>query len=152
MTARGLCAFEYIAFADADLDAPRCEYLVGISDAAAEDANAVVDEWQGTGTASGKEPYADEDPQDRLLGIGDLVAGASEEADIRVRETFDTAITSIDVLLTTGESLSWLITNERGAVMEGYVALKELQIALNTDVVSLLGISVGFADTDGDSG
>ena len=235
-TARGLRAFEYIAFADADLDEPRCEYLVAISAAAAEEANAVVEEWQGTGTASGNEPFADvftgtasssllplaavsdvistsiflmrsivdmqlgtalgiddaeadltaigegpsgngiadlrdavvgmltvylgalpdapapEDPEDSLLGIGDLVAGASEEADIRVREAFDTAISSIDVLRSTGESLTWLIVNERGLVMDCYDALKDLQLTLNTEVVSLLGISVGFADTDGDSG
>ena len=235
-TARGLRAFECIVFSDADLDEPRCEYLVAISEAATEEANTIVEEWQGTGTASGKEPYADvfagtasssllplaavsdvistsiflmrsivdmqlgtalgiddaeadltaigegssgngiadlrdavvgmstvylgalpdapatEDPEDSLLGIGDLVAGASEEADIRVREAFDAAISSIDVLRSTGESLTWLIVNERDAVMDCYDALKDLQLTLNTEVVSLLGISVGFADTDGDSG
>ena len=235
-TARGLRAFEYIAFADTALDDSRCEYLIAISEAATEEANTIVEQWQGTGTASGNEPYADvftgtasssllplaavsdvistsiflmrsivdmqlgtalgiddagadltaigegssgngiadlrdavvgmstvylgalpdapatEDPEDRLLGIGDLVAGASEEADIRVREAFDAAISSIDVLRSTGESLTWLIVNERGAVMDCYDALKDLQLTLNTEVVSLLGISVGFADTDGDSG
>ena len=80
------------------------------------------------------------------------MAGASEEADIRVREAFDAAISSIDVLRSEGESLTWLIVNERDAVMDCYDALKDLQLTLNTEVVSLLGISVGFADTDGDSG
>ena len=32
-----------------------------------------------------------------------------------------------------------------------YEALMELRRTLNTEVVSLLGISVGFSDTDGDS-
>ena len=58
-TARGLRAFEYIAFADTALDDSRCKYLIAISAAAVEEANVVVEEWQGTGTASGNEPYAD---------------------------------------------------------------------------------------------
>ena len=32
-----------------------------------------------------------------------------------------------------------------------YDSIKELQRILNTEIVSLLGVSVGFADTDGDS-
>lgn len=235
-TARGLRAFEYIAFADTDIDESRCAYLIAISKAAAEEAIAVVDEWTGTGTATGNEPYADVftgtasssllplsavsdvvstsiflirsivdmqlgsalgidgeesdltaigegmsgngvsdlrdavvgmravyhgalpdaspalNGEDQQFGIGDLVAGASQAADVRVRETFKAAIDSIDALLARDESLTSLIVNDRAAAMEIYAVLKDLQLTLNTEVVSLLGISVGFADTDGDSG
>ena len=38
-----------------------------------------------------------------------------------------------------------------GQVREVYDRLVELQRTLSTEVVSLLGVSVGFSDTDGDS-
>lgn len=235
-TARGLRAVEYIVFDGVALDAARCEYVIAITEAAAVEAQAVLDEWTGTGTAAGNEPYADvftgtasssllplaavsdvvgtsifltrsivdmqlgaalgidgaevdvaaiggglagngvADLRDAVVGmksvylgaledapaavdadmqpfgIKDLVSGASPDADVRVAEAFDTAIAAIDSLAASGESLTWLLTNERGAVMDCYRALEELQLTLNTEVVSLLGISVGFADTDGDSG
>lgn len=235
-TARGLRAIEYLVFDDVPLDDSRCNYLSAISEAAADEARAVVDEWTGSGTASGNEPYADvfsgyasssllplaavtdiistsiflirsivdmqlgnalgidgkaadwtaigeglsrngvADLRDAIVGmravylgstlgvpaignnesgrfgIGDLVAGAAEEADVRVGIAFDAAISSIDALAARADSLTSLIANNRGAVMHCYLALKELQLTLNTEVVSLLGISVGFADTDGDSG
>lgn len=235
-TARGLRAVEYIAFDDIPLDRSRCDYLIAISEAAAEEAQMVVDEWKGTGTAAGNEPYADvftgtassallplaaisdvvstsiflmrsivdmqlgaalgnddaevdvtalgeglsgngvadlrdavvgmryvylgslqdataiNDSQDRPLAIADLVSGAASDADARVVEAFDAAIASIDALAAKGQSLTWLIENDRGAVVDCHTALMELKLTLNTEVVSLLGISVGFADTDGDSG
>ena len=235
-TARGLRAFEYIAFDDIPFDRSRCDYLIAISEAAAEEAQMVVDEWTGLGTASGSEPYANlftgtasssllplaaisdvvstsiflmrsivdmqlgaalgiEDAevdvtalgeglsgngvadlrdavvgmryvylgslqdatainasQDRPLAIADLVSGASSDADARVIEAFDAAIASIDALAAKGQSLTKLIENDRGALVDCHTALLELKLTLNTEVVSLLGISVGFADTDGDSG
>ena len=235
-TARGLRAVECIVFDDVALDSTRCEYVVAITEAAAVEAQAVLDEWTGTGTAAGNEPYANVftgtasssllplsavsdvvstsifltraivdmrlgaalgingtevdiaaigeglagngvadlrhavvgmksvylgsledapaagDADSQPFGISDLVSGASPDADVRVAEAFDTAIAAIDSLAASGESLMWLLTNDRGAVMDSYRALEELQLTLNTEVVSLLGISVGFADTDGDSG
>lgn len=235
-TARGLRAVEYIVFEDVALDASRCNYVSAISEAAATEADAVVDAWTGSGTALGNEPYADVftgtasssllpltaisdvvstsiflirsiadmqlgaalgmdgaeadptaigegmsgdgvvdlrdavvgmqsvylgaipnapaggDEDAQSFGIRDLVAGASEDADIRVAEAFDAAVASIDALAAVGDSLTGLIESDRGAVMDCYLALKDLQMTLNTEVVSLLGISVGFADTDGDSG
>ena len=235
-TARGLRAVEYIVFDDVALDAARCQYVIAITEAAAVEAQAVLDEWTGTGTAAGNEPYADvftgtasssllplaavsdvvstsifltraivdmqlgaalgidgaevdiaaigeglagngvADLRDAVVGmksvylgaledapasgdadtlpfgISDLVSGASPDADVRVAEAFETAFAAIDSLAASGESLTSLLTNDRGAVMDCYRALEELQLTLNTEVVSLLGISVGFADTDGDSG
>ena len=89
----------------------------------------------------------DSDPE--ALGIGSLVRGVSEDADERVRESFRSAIAAIDTL---EEPLHDTIYSNRENAVEVYEALKELQRTLNTEVVSLLGITVGFADTDGDGG
>ena len=235
-TARGLRAIEHILFADVPLDATRCNYVAATSEAAAYEAQAVVDEWTGGGTASGNDAYADiftgnaasallplaavsdvvrtsifltrtivdmqlgpalgvEDAQVDLAALGeglagngvddlrdvvagmevvysgtdavgpaadsdeaqpyglsDLVAGASDDADIRVAEAFKAALKSIDALAVRGDSLTQLVSEDFESVMNTYSALKELQLTLNTEVVSLLGISVGFADTDGDGG
>ena len=235
-TARGLRAIEYILFDDVPFDVTRCNYVVATSEAAATEARAVVDEWTGSGTASGSVPYADvftgnssssllplsavselvrtsiflmrstvdmqigqalgvdeprADPtalneglagngvtdlrdvvagmeavyigvgsetptvdgvEDSPKGLSELVAGASYDADIRVKSAFKAALESIDQLDGKGASLNQLITDDRGAVMATYFVLKDLQVTLNTEVVSLLGISVGFADTDGDGG
>ena len=87
--------------------------------------------------------------EDEALGIGSLVRGVSEDADERVRESFQNAIAAIGTL---EEPLHETIYSDRANAVEVYEALKELQRTLNTEVVSLLGITVGFADTDGDGG
>ncbi len=84
-----------------------------------------------------------------MLGIGALVRGISKEADERVKERFKVAI---DATYAVQGSLVAAISEENPEAAALYEALKELQRTLNTDVVSLLGISVGFADTDGDGG
>lgn len=235
-TARGLRAIEYILFDDVPFDIARCDYVVAISEAATTEARSVIDEWTGSGTASGSVPYADvftgnsssslsplsavsevvrtsiflmrsivdmqiglalgvdepeadtnalneglagngvadlrdvvagieavyigvatdvpamNDSENSPKGLSDLVAGASADADIRVKSAFEAALESIDQLAGKGASLNHLITDDSGAVMATYSVLKDLQVTLNTEVVSLLGISVGFADTDGDGG
>ena len=235
-TTRGLRAIEYLLFDGPPLDAPRCNYITATIEAAADEAQAIVEEWTGTGSSSGNVAYADvftgkassallplsavsevvrtsifllrttvdmqlgealgldqsttdvtvlaegssgngvADLKDVVLGmnavyhgtvpgaprevsdagqprgISDLVSGVSTDADSRVGGAFDAAIESIDALAATGESLSWLVANDPSSVMPVYSALEHLQITLNTEVVSLLGISVGFADTDGDGG
>ena len=87
------------------------------------------------------------DPE--ALGIGSLVSGVSEDADVRVRASFTNALDAIGTL---EEPLHETIYSDRAAAVAVYEALKELQQTLNTEVVSLLGITVGFADTDGDGG
>lgn len=83
------------------------------------------------------------------LGIGALVQGASAGSDERVRVAFDGAIAAVEGL---SEPLPSMIRDDPEAARKTYDALKELQTTLNTDVVSVLGVTVGFADTDGDGG
>lgn len=89
------------------------------------------------------------DAEGGMIGIGSLVSGVSSDADERVRESFDNAIASIETL---EEPLHETVVDDRATVVRGYEDLKDLQRTLNTEVVSLLGITVGFADTDGDGG
>ena len=84
-----------------------------------------------------------------VYGVGALVSGLSEDADERMLASFSKAIDAISEL---EEPLDEAIHNDVATVRNAYDALKELQVALNTEVVSLLGITVGFADTDGDGG
>lgn len=86
---------------------------------------------------------------DETYGVGSLVTGVSKDADERMLASFSNAIAAIDAL---EEPLDEAIHSDVATVRQAYDALKELQVALNTEVVSLLGISVGFADTDGDGG
>ena len=235
-TARGLRAIEYLVFDDMPFNANRCNYILATSEAATTEAQAVVDEWTGVGTASGSVAYADvftgkaassllpltavsevvrtsiflmrtivemqleealglegspADPdalgeglagngvadlrdvvvgmaaayfgtgsgeppavtgENMPRGLSDLVAGVSTDADARVGEAYNSAFETIDALTVSGESLTWLVAHDRDSVMNALSALEHLQITLNTEVVSLLGISVGFADTDGDGG
>ncbi len=83
------------------------------------------------------------------LGIGALVRGASAESDERVRAAFDGAVAAVEGL---SEPLPSMIQDHPETARKAYDALKELQTTLNTDVVSVLGVTVGFADTDGDGG
>ena len=75
--------------------------------------------------------------------------GVDEDADQRVRAAFTNALAAIDGL---SEPLPQTMRQNPEPALEAYQSLKELQITLNTDVVSVLGVTVGFADTDGDGG
>lgn len=86
---------------------------------------------------------------DETYGIGSLVAGVSTDADERMLASFSKAIAAIDEI---EGPLDEALLSDRATLRNAYDALKELQVALNTEVVSLLGITVGFADTDGDGG
>ena len=83
------------------------------------------------------------------LGVTDLVRGISPDADDRMRAAFDHAIAAASALQ---EPLPQTLTDDPAPATAAYNAVKELQIRLNTEVVSLLDITVGFADTDGDGG
>lgn len=82
------------------------------------------------------------------LGVGDLIAQLSADTDERMRAAFDAALEAIDGV--PGPLKQTALTNP-GAVAEARDRIKDLQRILNTEVVSLLGISVGFSDNDGDS-
>lgn len=83
------------------------------------------------------------------LGISALVQGVSEEADERMRGHFAAALESIDGLQ---EPLQATVVSDPEPARLAHRRIRELQRALNTEVVSLLGVTVGFADTDGDGG
>ena len=85
------------------------------------------------------------------LGISDLIAQLSEDAGQRMRDALSDAINAIDALKSTGQSLNDLLQTDPDAVAEARDAIKAVQIVLNTEVVSLLGVTIGFSDNDGDS-
>ena len=82
------------------------------------------------------------------LGIGHRVRQLSPETDQRMITAIEDCLASADGL--TG-SLESMVLKEPGQVMAVYERLKTLQTVLNTEIVSLLGVTVGFSDTDGDS-
>ena len=81
-------------------------------------------------------------------GISDIVLGLSGETDERMRERFTSALAAIDAV---EPPLRVAIAKRPEQVQAVYDRLSELQRTLSTEVVSLLGVSVGFSDTDGDS-
>ena len=82
------------------------------------------------------------------LGIGDLVSQLSEDTDARLREQFNAAIGAIDGV---GGPLRDAIGQRTAQVQTLYDRLADVQLTIGTEVVSLLGVSIGFTDTDGDS-
>ena len=82
------------------------------------------------------------------LGISALVRPLSEDTDQRLRKQLADAIGALD--LADGQ-LRVAIAERPSQVNEAYDRLAELQRTMATELVSLLGVSVGFTDTDGDS-
>ena len=82
------------------------------------------------------------------LGISDLVLELSTETDERMRGHFESSLAAIDAV---GMPLRPAIDEQPERVRAVYDRLLDLQRTLSTEVVSLLGVSVGFGDTDGDS-
>jgi len=86
---------------------------------------------------------------ERALGVSVLVRGVSADADERMRGHFTAALAAIDGLQ---EPLQSTVVSDPEPARLAHRRIQELQRALNTEVVSLLGVTVGFADTDGDGG
>ena len=82
------------------------------------------------------------------MGVSALVAALSEETDRRLREQFTAAISAIDAV---EGPLRAAISERPEQVVAVHDALQDVQVTVSTEVVSLLGVSVGFTDTDGDS-
>ena len=82
------------------------------------------------------------------LGISDIVRGQSEETDERMLGHFSAAMSAIDAV---EGPLKEAIVERPEQVRAVYDRLDELQVTLNTEVVSQLAVAVGFSDTDGDS-
>ena len=82
------------------------------------------------------------------IGVSALVLPLSEETDLRLRQQFDAAIAAIDGV----EGPLRIAVVERPVQVRGvYDRLSDVQRTISVEVVSLLGVSVGFSDTDGDS-
>lgn len=86
---------------------------------------------------------------DSGLGVSALARGLSGETDQRMRTAFENALQAIDEL---EEPLRETIQSDPQAALNAHAALKQMQLTLSTDIVSLLDVTVGFADTDGDGG
>ena len=82
------------------------------------------------------------------LGISDLVVPLSSAADERMRGHFEAVLKAIGGL---DGSLRAAVVEQPRQVRAVYDRLDELRRTLDIEVVSLLGVSVGFSDTDGDS-
>ncbi len=82
------------------------------------------------------------------LGLSNLVRPLSEETDERMREHFADSLAAVDAV---AGPLRAAVAERPDQVRGLYDRLAALQRTLSTEVVSLLGISVGFTDTDGDS-
>ena len=72
----------------------------------------------------------------------------SPEVDSRMTAAIESASTAVDGV---DGSLESAIAANPQSVRNVYDSFKELQRVLNTEVVSVLGVTVGFSDTDGDS-
>ena len=86
--------------------------------------------------------------QEGSLGISQLVVPLSSGADERVRGHFDAVLAAVDAV---EGPLGAAALDRPEQVQAVFDAMAELRRAINTEVVSLLGVAVGFSDTDGDS-
>ena len=82
------------------------------------------------------------------LGIGDLVSQLSEDTDARLRNEFEAATAAMDAVNDPFRSAAVQRTPQ---VKSLYDRLLDVQRTIATEIVSLLGVSIGFTDTDGDS-
>ncbi len=85
--------------------------------------------------------------QDKL-GISALVAHLSEDTDTRMRGQFTAAIEAIDSV---EGSLRQTLSKNPTRIRAVYDRLSDVQRTISTEVVSLLGVSVGVSESDGDS-
>ena len=81
-------------------------------------------------------------------GLAALVQPLSEETDSRVRDRLAASIRAVEEV---EGPLKTAIAERPEQVQNLYDRLADLQTTMATEVVSLLGVSVGFSDTDGDT-
>lgn len=79
-------------------------------------------------------------------GLGPLLGDDISDRLIAAFDAADVAVAAIDGDLATA------ITERPDDVSAARAALKSLQILVNTEVVSQLGVTIGFSDADGDTG
>ena len=88
------------------------------------------------------------DDQADAPGISALIVPLSDETDQRMRDQFAAALAAIEAVEL---PLHVALQEQPQRVQAVHERLLDLRRTLNTEVVSLLGVSVGFSDTDGDS-
>ena len=96
-----------------------------------------------TGMRAVYEGYGDEG-----LGIGDLVSQLSEATDARLRNELGAATAAMDAV---DGPFRAAVEQRTPQVQFLYERLLDVQRTIATEIVSLLGVSIGFTDTDGDS-
>ena len=82
------------------------------------------------------------------LGVSHIVAPLSADADARMRRQLDESLAAIDAV---EGPLSAALSERPEQAQAVHDRLIALRVTLDAEVVALLGISVGFSDTDGDS-
>ena len=82
------------------------------------------------------------------VGVSHIVAALSQDADARMKRHLDESIAAIDRVEGT---MSEALAHRPEQVAAIHESLTQLRITLDAEVVGLLGVSVGFSDTDGDS-
>ena len=82
------------------------------------------------------------------VGLGGLVSQLSEETDAKLKRQFDAAIAAADSV---SGSFHYALAQRSPPAQALYERLADVQQTIGTEVVSLLGVSIGFTDTDGDS-
>lgn len=87
-----------------------------------------------------------------LIGLGDVPAGLSplfgDDLTDRLAEQFETAFEAVGAV---GPPLRHAVADSPQTVIEARDAIKAIQITVATEVVSRLGVVIGFSDADGDS-
>lgn len=80
-------------------------------------------------------------------GLRVLTRTAAPAIDDRVRTRFEKARTRLAAL---GQPLELAVVRDRAQVLDAFRALKELEVALQVDLASALGVSMTFTTGDGD--
>ena len=126
--------------ANGDLDAVKEGPLgLGVADIAdhLEGIRAVL-----IGTSGANESSTQEDGP---MGLSELLGDDITDRLAARLDAADAAVSAITPPLRTAAA------ENPGSLNQAYEALKELQMTISTEVVSKLGVALGFSDTDGDS-
>lgn len=82
------------------------------------------------------------------LGVSHIAAPLSADADARMRRHLEESLAAIDAV---EGPLRAALSERPEQALAVHERLIELRVTLDAEVVALLGVSVGFSDTDGDS-
>ena len=83
--------------------------------------------------------------EDGPMGLSELLGDDITDRLAARLDAADAAVSAITPPLRTAAA------DNPGSLNQAYEALKELQMTISTEVVSKLGVALGFSDTDGDS-